>query len=335
MHEESMSGGFVRHSEKCVITMYAQCKQVQMKEQILKALLRQRQGEEDGNTNDGLGIAGDVLVATTAHAGGGAGVDASVDAASRCDGELQRREELIKSGAITPLDDITDAPTSRSRMTLMDHKIAEGMTVKLPRSRRRRNRSGISQRGLAPDGPGSEAVVSTESETVGSAESEAVVSTENATVQCPICTQKVRVDPPCNPDVILSKHMDRCSRRSGRTRRDKQNRDSRQAETNDKPRAGLRRSAASTDTDVHTTMPPPNGSTRSNSTPSVKRRRVRSRGTTRLDEANVDDVDGSLKVMAGAQLLVDDFEDEDFEARKASQYSEWTRIPKSVCRQRQ
>lgn len=334
MHGESRSGSFVRYFEKVSTAMHTEFKQVQMKEQILKGLLLQRKDEEDGNAMDGLGIGGDVRVATMSHAGGAAGVDADVDAASRCDGELQRREELIKSGAITPLDDLTGAPTTlaptRSRMTLMDHKIAEGMTVKLPRSRRRPSRSSISQRGLASAEPGSEVLLTDK--------------TANTTVQCPICTQNVRVDQPCNPDEILSKHMDRCSRRSGRKRRDKQNRVSSQAEMNDKPRAGEecasfqrpRRSVASADTEVHTTMDPPNGtsSTYSNRATSAKRRRAGGReGTregTRVDTAtSVNDTDGSLKVLAGSQLLVDDFDDEDFEARKASQYIRWAWMP--IC----
>lgn len=336
MHGESRSGCFVCYFDKVLTAIHTEFKQVQMKEQILKGLLLQRQDEEDGNVMDGRGIGGDVRVATMAHASGATGVDADVDAASRCDGELQRREELIKSGAITPLDDLTGAPTTlaptRSRMTLMDHKIAEGMTVKLPRSRRRPSRSSISQRGLASDGPGSEVLV----------------TTANTAVQCPICTQNVRVDQPCNLDIILSKHMDRCSRRSGRTRRDKQNRVSSQAETNDKPRTGKdrasfqgpRRSVASGDTEVHTTMGPPNGtsSTYSNRATSAKRRRAGGREVTRegtrVDKAaSVNDTDGSLKVLAGSQLLVDDFDDEDFEARKASQYIRWAWIPRFAYRQ--
>lgn len=102
-----------------------------MKEQILRGLLRLRHGQEE----DGVDAAGAIHAATVG----------SIDPVVRLNEEWNNREDLIKTGAVTPLDGIaggsaSGAPT-RGRMTLMDHKVAEGMTVRLPRSRRRHVRS--------------------------------------------------------------------------------------------------------------------------------------------------------------------------------------------------
>lgn len=104
-----------------------------MKEQILKGLLLRRSiDESDGTSKEEREAMGDL--------NGHADEDVSVECINRFGDERQHREELINSGAITPLDVIGggDATSQgrRGRVSLMEHKIAEGMTVKLPRPRR-------------------------------------------------------------------------------------------------------------------------------------------------------------------------------------------------------
>lgn len=113
-----------------------------MKEQILRGLLLLRNGEEDGGEEDEQ--EDELKISSTA--------DISKSISHDTDGLLNdewiRRDNLIRTGAVTPLDGLASGLSSniptRSRMTLMDHKMAEGMEVKLPRSRRRtdRNRKG-------------------------------------------------------------------------------------------------------------------------------------------------------------------------------------------------
>ena len=103
-----------------------------MKEQILRGLLRLRNEQEAGNSS---------RLKATSTSGASTAPAGFADESSVCfDHNLDRREELIKMGAVTPLDDIGDDLPSgvpaRGRMTLMDHKIAAGMKVRLPRSRR-------------------------------------------------------------------------------------------------------------------------------------------------------------------------------------------------------
>lgn len=259
--------------------------QVQMKQQILRGLLRVRCGE-GGDANDGLGTTQEVEVVTKAHTS----ETISNDSTHLRNDDWKRREDLVRTGAVTPLDDLAGISGAvvpkRARMTLMDHKIAEGMNVELPRPRRlsRRARSfGGGQVEIRPvsgkehDATGAvvgplssdednvagddattpqqlvdgdswacqrctlvcpadageclacgerrprkrntpeNAPSSYESEAVdgtlrlGSSRIEAGALTED-TVECPVCRQSVSVGDHTNPDVSLSKHMDRCTR---------------------------------------------------------------------------------------------------------------------------
>lgn len=264
-------------------------KQVQMKQQILRGLLRVRCGE-GGDANDGLGTTQEVEVVTKAHTS----ETISNDSTHLRNDDWKRREDLVRTGAVTPLDDLAGISGAvvpkRARMTLMDHKIAEGMNVELPRPRRlsRRARSfGGGQVETRPvsgkehDATGAvvgplssdednvagddaatpqqlvdgdswacqrctlvcpadageclacgerrprkrntpeNAPSSYESEAVdgtlrlGSSRIEAGALTED-TVECPFCRQSVSFGDQTNPDVSLSKHMDRCTRRARR-----------------------------------------------------------------------------------------------------------------------
>lgn len=124
-----------------------------MKEQILKGLLLRRSIDEGDGTNKGArGAVEDLDGASLADSD----EDVSVDRIDRFGDERHHREELIKKGTITPLDVITDGASTalrrRGRVSLMEHKIAEGMTVKLPRPRRAKVRI----RQQAKDNPGAE-----------------------------------------------------------------------------------------------------------------------------------------------------------------------------------
>lgn len=103
-----------------------------MKEQILRGLLL-RLRKQDGEV-DSYGEPDNNQRATSATSG----FSLSKKSPLSFDSQLDRRDDLIKVGAVTPFDDLESHPTSgvkrRSRKTLMDHKIAEGMKVKLPRS---------------------------------------------------------------------------------------------------------------------------------------------------------------------------------------------------------
>lgn len=119
------------------LVLYCCLWQVQMKEQILRGLLRLRDGDEDGDTRDGVGAARAAREVQAGAISRASDIPGN-DTASRVDDNWERRKDLIKTGAVTPLDDLTGLPSgasTRARMTLMDHKIAEGMKVKLPRSR--------------------------------------------------------------------------------------------------------------------------------------------------------------------------------------------------------
>lgn len=176
-----------------------------MKEQILRGLLRMR-ADGDGPP----------------EAGGTTGVEIGArcaDDRSGVDDTWKRREDLVKTGAVTPLDALDDLQVGlvvRRRKTLQDYKIAEGMTVKLPRSRRTKTRprtvwSDRSERRPDSEQPGR---VDDNQGDLGAAAEVA----ENS-VECPLCAQPVKVDDPANPDVSIGRHMDRCSRGSRRKSR--------------------------------------------------------------------------------------------------------------------
>lgn len=178
-----------------------------MKEQILRGLMRGR-ADEDG----------------TQEAGGAAGLEVGArraDDRSDVDDTWKRREDLVKTGAVTPLDALDDLAVGvagRRRKTLQDYKIAEGMTVKLPRSRRAktRPRTACSDLGEYRHESGGEPGKVVDNQ--GSLGRAAEVDPENS-VECPLCEQLVQVDDPANPDVSISRHMDRCSRSSRRKSR--------------------------------------------------------------------------------------------------------------------
>lgn len=178
-----------------------------MKTQILRGLLRDRCGDDAQKE---------------------AGAAGRVEGASRSD--ERSHEDLVKTGAVTPLDafdDPTIGLTGRRRKTLQDYKVAEGMTVKLPRSRRPKARTRESVRKQAESGNDccgelDNAETSIDSSTSvqpqrSSRGDEGVSAEENAAVQCPVCAQMVTVDDPANPDICLSRHMDRCTRSARRT----------------------------------------------------------------------------------------------------------------------
>ena len=200
-----------------------------MKEQILRGLLRDR-GIGDGN-EEGGGAAAHGAVGTRA------------DERRASDGTWKRREDLVKTGAVTPLDALDDLAVGlagRRRKTLQDYKIAEGMHVKLPRSRRPRPNPRADCSDLAElrqessrDSDKFEAsgTAVTTDQIQGSLGRDARMSTGN-TVECPLCAQLVKIDDPANPDVCLSRHMDRCTRSTRRTSRH------RRSEQDDDPRDG-------------------------------------------------------------------------------------------------
>lgn len=179
-----------------------------MKTQILRGLLRDRCGD-DGQEE--------------------AGAAGRVEAASRSD--EQSRDDLVKTGAVTPLDAFDD-PTidlaGRRRKTLQDYKVAEGMTVKLPRSRRPKAKATTREsfRKQAESGNDSRGELDNAETSIDSSTSvepqrssrgdEGVSADENTAVQCPVCAKMVRVDDPANPDICLSRHMDRCTRSARR-----------------------------------------------------------------------------------------------------------------------
>lgn len=178
-----------------------------MKEQILRGLLHVR-ADGDG----------------TQQAEGATGLEVGArrdDERSDADETWERREDLVKTGAVTPLDALDDLAVGlagRRRKTLQDYKIAEGMNVKLPRSRRAktRPRTACSDLGDCRREPGREpGGVDGNQGSLGSA---GEVDTEDR-VKCPLCTQPVKVDDPAHPDLSVSRHMDRCGRSSRRKSR--------------------------------------------------------------------------------------------------------------------
>lgn len=254
-----------------------------MKQQILRGLLRVRCGES-GDANDGLGDAQEVEVVAKVHTS----ETTSNDSTHLRNDDWKRREDLVRTGAVTPLDDLADIADAvepkRVRMTLMDHKIAEGMNVEIPGPRRLSRRARRFGGGQVESRPisGKEPVVgpfssdeditagedattpqqlvegdswacqrctlvcpadageclacgerrprlrntenarkSYESEVVegtsrlGSSKMEVGALTEN-TVECPVCRQSVDVGDQTNAGLSLSKHMDRCTRRTRR-----------------------------------------------------------------------------------------------------------------------
>lgn len=106
-----------------------------MKEQILRGLLL-RLWKQDSEL-DSCGEPDNNPRAASATSG----FSRSIKSPLSFDSQLDHRDDLIKVGAVTPFDDLESHPTAevkrRGRKTLMDHKIAEGMKVKLPRSFRR------------------------------------------------------------------------------------------------------------------------------------------------------------------------------------------------------
>lgn len=260
-----------------------------MKEQILRGLLyRGRGGEHESALKD--------FETDSDDRRGASAVRASVDTSDGLDDIWQRREALIKTGAITPLDDVTktsdSATPTRRRMSLMDHKIAEGMTVKVPGSRPRRVQAGSispgntetahgvrkerdetkniqplwpNRDGVRAGNPSRPAHRNGDSDLAEKTEwrchnctswcpagatecpdCDGGMHRKDATpaefqhrtsgvskkgqgtrshragnrlgnaVECPMCTQLIKVDDTANLDVCLSKHMDRCARRKGR-----------------------------------------------------------------------------------------------------------------------
>lgn len=192
--------------------------QVQMKEQILRGLLRRR-GAGDGNE--------EVESAAAAHVAVGARAD---ERRALHGATWIRRENLVKTGAVTPLDaldDLTVGFTGRRRKTLQDYKIAEGMHVKLPRSRRPKTtpRANCSGRTDYGQNSGRESDKVEDSRTTfttghdqGSLGNDSGIGT-GSRVECPLCAQLVKVYDPAKPDVCLSRHMDRCTRSTRRTSR--------------------------------------------------------------------------------------------------------------------
>lgn len=173
-----------------------------MKEQIVRGLLS---GRADGDgTQEGGAAAGLEVGAPSA--------DESKDAGDT----WKRRENLVKTGAVTPLDALDDFAVDlvgRRRKTLQDYKIAEGMSVKLPRSGRNKTRPRRSCSDLSGCRRESAGELGKVDNTQGSLGTTEEVNTENS-AECPLCAQPVKVDDPANPDVSISRHMDRCSRSS-------------------------------------------------------------------------------------------------------------------------
>ncbi|CAM9824223.1 unnamed protein product [Ectocarpus sp. 12 AP-2014] len=293
---------------------------VQMKTQILRGLLRDRCGD-DGQEE--------------------AGAAGRVEAASRSD--EQSHEDLVKTGAVTPLDALDD-PTiglaGRRRKTLQDYKVAEGMTVKLPRSRRPKARTRESVKKQAESGNDSCGELDNAETSIDSSMSvqpqrslrgdEGVSAEENPAVQCPVCAQMVTVDDPANPDICLSRHMDRCTR-SARRRSCRQAGEARGLErgsdASTRPRAASRGGGGSTSKGREQDSDANGGHLAAKSGSSAradhlgigatgaKRRKASGRALVHGSESS--ETDAALKVLGGGQSLVDDFDDEDFETRKA------------------
>lgn len=228
-----------------------------MKEQILNGLLRRRDADEDEwRNNESLGSMEELERASPMH---GDKLDLGHGGMNGLGDERRRREELIKTGAITPLDVGTDnaRPPSRirGRVSMMEHKIAEGMAVKLPRARRAKipspqqannddsgHDSSLSRKDGGTDKVNSRQrespvdsatdVMDGEEEVIGRIQKRQSRSESNRanTVECPICEQRVIVEDPAHPDACLSKHMDRCDRRKGRGKTKGQAKDGKDAE---------------------------------------------------------------------------------------------------------
>lgn len=170
-----------------------------MKEQILRGLLRDR--EDDVGKE----------VAEYPH------VATYPDRHSTADDTWKSREDLVKTGAVTPLDALDDLAVGlvgRKRKTLQDYKMAEGMVLTLPRSRRLKSKPRHEAGGETNTKDGS-VETSKPDQNQGSQGRDSRVGTESI-VHCPICRQVVHVDDPANPDLSLSRHMDRCTRSTRR-----------------------------------------------------------------------------------------------------------------------
>eukprot|EP00903_Cladosiphon_okamuranus_P019263 g17709.t1 len=300
---------------------------VQMKEQILRGLLHAR---EDG---DG-----------THEVGGAAGLEGgalSTDVRRDADESRRRREDLVKTGAVTPLDVLDELAVGlvgKRRKTLQDYKIAEGMTVKLPRSRSAKIRPRTSRSDLSEcrrEFGGETGNVDYLQGGLG----EAAEDDSEYSVECPLCAQHVQVDDPANPDVSISKHMDRCSRSSRRkschrlagedcvagsgaaasaedgagNRKGGSNiGDGEQAHDEGRGRSlvdASRRSATEAAKGVHTSSA--KSKDKGKKPEGAKRQKALSQASSPEGEKN------AVKVLGGGQPLVDDFEDADFETRKA------------------
>lgn len=181
-----------------------------MKEQILRGLLRDR-GNEDGEEEEAAGY---VHVSTRS------------DKHSALNDSRKRREDLVKTGAVSPLDALDDLAVGivgRQRKTLQDYKMAEGMAVKLPRSRRLKTKRGAdndigeSRHESGGETNNAETGVNTSKsdQNLHGQGRDSSAGTEDV-VECPLCTQVVKVDDPTNPDLYLSRHMDRCTRSTRR-----------------------------------------------------------------------------------------------------------------------
>ncbi|CAM9862204.1 unnamed protein product [Scytosiphon promiscuus] len=302
---------------------------VQIKAQILRGLLRRC---EDGRDADAAGDTGREPCSNLAD---------GQNSAFRS--SWSRREALVKEGTVTPLDaldDLTIGLTGTRRRTLQDYKVAEGMTIKLPRSRRAK----LKTRTFST----SEAASMHESgreleEALKSAEDGLGEGTEESTVgqvKCPVCAQFVKVDDPTNPDACLSKHLDRCTRstRRGSFRQVKKDggvdgENGASLRDSTRKRAGRDRTSNGQDTQqkslgegsVRTRRglsPAPNDDSSASNcvgekTGGAKRRRAAQAASSQGDETRAVDADTLLKVLGGGQPLVDDYDDADFEARKA------------------
>lgn len=182
--------------------------QVQIKAQILRGLLRRyEEGKEEAEPAGAAGPAHDPKHPDKQ--------------ASALRDTWKRREDLVKTGTVTPLDaldDLTVTVAGRRRRTLQDYKVAEGMTIQLPRSRRAKLKPRTVRTGDAASMHESRRELD---KPLGSADEQeslhdaAKESTETH-VKCPVCAQFVKVDDPTNPDPCLSTHLDRCTRSTRR-----------------------------------------------------------------------------------------------------------------------
>lgn len=181
---------------------------MQIKAQILRGLLRKW---EDGKEAEAAGATG------PRH-----DPELSDDQSSAFRETWRRRDDLVKAGAVTPLDAFDATPVGlegRRRKTLQDYKVAEGMTIKLPRSRRAKPKTRID---LASEAASRHELGGERAKTYKSSHAQdgprdgAEDDNPQDQVECPICAQLVKVDDPANPDASLSKHLDRCTRRTRR-----------------------------------------------------------------------------------------------------------------------